>query len=89
MAKVFKITELNYKGFDEIRTSSGVAGACKKLIEGKANRVAGIDGYVVEERNYKQKGRRGARTGYALVAKDYPAIQDNLDNNTLEKLIKG
>lgn len=45
-------------------------------------RVSNIEGYKMEERTYPE------RVGVALFAEDYPAISDNLKNNTLLKAVK-
>lgn len=79
----FKITKWHFSGFNEIRKSEGVTRACADVASQKFNAVAGTVGYELEPRTYPD------RNGYAIVAKDYPAIQDNLDNNTLVKLIGG
>lgn len=76
------ITKLHINGFNEIRKSSGVTNMCKQIAEQKYATVNGTEGYALEERNYPD------RNGFAIIAKDYPAIQENLDSNTLEKLIK-
>ena len=44
--------------------------------------ISGIDGYKLENRTYPE------RIGIALYADDYPAISDNLENNTLLKAVK-
>lgn len=45
-------------------------------------RVSNIEGYKMEERTYPE------RVGVALFAEDYPAISDNIKNNTLLKAVK-
>lgn len=45
-------------------------------------RVSNIEGYKMEERTYPE------RAGVALFAEDYPAISDNIKNNTLLKAVK-
>lgn len=58
----------------------------KTLIQQYGNRayerVSSIEGYVKEERRYPE------RIGVAIYAEDYPAISDNLKNNTLLKAVK-
>lgn len=71
----------NWAGFNEIRKSPGVTNLCKDVASQAYNRVANIEGYELEERNYS------TRNGVVIVAKKYPAISDNLKNNTLAKLV--
>lgn len=58
----------------------------KTLIQEYGNRayasINNIDGYVMEDRKYPE------RIGVAIYAQDYPAIKDNLQNNTLLKAVK-
>lgn len=58
----------------------------QRLIQEYGNRayaaLNGIEGYQMESRNYPE------RIGVALYAEDYPAISDNLSNNTLLKAVK-
>jgi hypothetical protein len=58
----------------------------RALIQEYGNRAYGsisnIEGYKVEDRTYPE------RIGVALFAEDYPAIADNLENNTLLKAVK-
>lgn len=79
----FKIAKWNFAGFNEIRKSEGVTNMCQEIAAQRYNAVSGTEGYVMEPRQYPD------RNGYAIVAKDYPAISDNLKNNTLVKLIGG
>ena len=44
--------------------------------------ISGIEGYKMEDRSYPE------RVGVAIFAEDYPAISDNLQNNTLLKAVK-
>ena len=76
-----KITKWNWSGFNEIRKSQGVTNLCNQTAANLYGRVSGIKGYELEERSYPD------RNGVAIVAKDYPAISDNLENNTLAKLV--
>lgn len=81
MAGNFKIIKWNMAGFNEIRKSPGVTNFCEQVMSQRFESVSGTEGYVMESRTYP------SRNGYAIVAKEYPAIQDNLDNNTLVKLL--
>ena len=58
----------------------------RALIQEYGNRAYGaisnVEGYKMEERTYPE------RCGVALFAEDYPAISDNLENNTLLKAVK-
>lgn len=83
MAGNFKIVKWNFAGFNEIRKSEGVTGLCQEVASQKFGAVSGTEGYELEPRTYPD------RNGFAIVAKDYPAISDNLKNNTLVKLIGG
>lgn len=56
-----------------------------RLIEEYANNAystLSAEGYEIEKRTYPE------RIGYAIYAKDYPAISDNLQNNSLLKAVK-
>lgn len=44
--------------------------------------ISNIEGYKIEDRRYPE------RIGIAIYAEDYPAISDNLKNNTLLKAVK-
>lgn len=44
--------------------------------------ISNIEGYVLEDRRYPE------RVSVAIYANDYPAISDNLNNNTLLKAVK-
>lgn len=58
----------------------------KQLIERYGDaayaQISNIEGYVLEDRRYPE------RVGVAIYANDYPAISDNLNNNTLLKAVK-
>lgn len=58
----------------------------KALIQEYGNKaygsISGIEGYKMAERKYPE------RVGVALYADEYPAISDNLNNNTLLKAVK-
>ena len=44
--------------------------------------ISNVEGYIMENRTYSE------RIGVAIYAGDYPAISDNLQNNTLLKAVK-
>lgn len=44
--------------------------------------ISGIEGYEMADRTYPE------RVGVAIYANDYPAISDNMQNNTLLKAVK-
>lgn len=71
--------ELNRDGVAELMKSAGLVAECKKHAEATLAACGGIDGYEMAERNYPH------RTGYAVYATRYPAIADNLKNDTLLK----
>jgi len=73
--------ELDRNGVKELLKSDGVAEACREKAETVLERCGRGEGYVMESRRYPE------RTGYAVYASDYPAIQDNLENNTLLKAL--
>lgn len=74
--------KLNPTGVRELLKSDGVTSECRTHATQAYNQISGIGGYVMEERSYPE------RRGYAIYAQEYPAIQDNLDNNTLLKVGK-
>ena len=75
--------KLNGAGVKELLKSEGVVGECLKHAQATYAAASGsADGYVLEERNYPE------RSGYAVYAADYPAISDNLKNNTLLKSLQ-
>lgn len=74
--------ELNRPGVRELLKSEGVVNECRKHAQSTLQACGGKEGYVMEERRYPERG------GYAVYANDYPAIQDNLDNNTLLKALR-
>lgn len=75
--------KLNGAGVKELLKSEGVVGECLKHAQATYEAASGsANGYVLEERNYPE------RKGYAVYAADYPAIADNLKNNTLLKSLQ-
>jgi hypothetical protein len=75
--------KLNGAGVRDLLKSDGVVSECQKHAQATyAAASASAEGYVLEERNYPE------RKGYAVYAADYPAIADNLKNNTLLKSLQ-
>ena len=75
--------KLDGQGVSELLKSEGVANECRKHAEATLSAAsARAEGYVLEPRNYPE------RSGFAVYASDYPAIADNLKNNTLLKSLK-
>ncbi len=75
--------KLDGAGVRELLHSEEVVNECKAHAEATFAAASGrAQGYVLEERRYPE------RAGYAVYAADYPAISDNLQNNTLLKSIK-
>jgi len=72
--------KLNRAGVREVLCSAAVQAECGKYAQQIYSPVAGIEGYHIEPRKYAE------RAGYAVYASEYPAIQDNLENNTLLKV---
>lgn len=54
----------------------------KRYGDSAYGRISNIEGYEMEDRRYPE------RIGVAIFASDYPAISDNLQNNTLLKAVK-
>lgn len=54
----------------------------KQYGESAYGSISNVEGYVLEDRYYPE------RRGVAIYASDYPAIKDNLENNTLLKAVK-
>lgn len=54
----------------------------KKYGDNAYQSISNIEGYVIEDRTYPE------RVGVAIYAGEYPAISDNLQNNTLLKAVK-
>lgn len=78
MGKDF-VFKLNKKGVRELLSSGEAQAICGEHAQRIFSQVSGIDGYVMEPRKYPE------RAGYAVVAKKFPAIADNLKHNTLAK----
>lgn len=79
MAKVkFK---LNGSGVRELLKSGPISEECHQYATEILSRCGGVEGYVVGPRNYPE------RSGAAVYAEAYPAISDNLKNNTLLKAV--
>lgn len=75
--------KLNRKAIkDEILKGSETKSLIKRYGDSAYQGISGIEGYQMEMRNYPE------RVGVALYADDYPAISDNLNNNTLLKAVK-
>ncbi len=73
----------NRAGIRELLKSDGIVKECEKLASDRLSKASSAaSGYTMSIRNYPE------RTGYAVYAEDYPAIADNLKNNTLLKLLK-
>lgn len=79
---MIKITKWKWSGFNDIRKSAGVTNLCRQVAETKYASIAGIGGYKLEPRSYRD------RNGFAIIAEDYPAIADNQKNQTLSNLVK-
>ena len=72
---------LNRSGVRELLKSEGI----KRVCQDHASRTLAdctAPGYAMAERNYPE------RVGFAIYAEEYPAIADNLKNNTLLKALK-
>ena len=74
--------EPNRAGIRELLKSQEVAEECRQHAERTLEGVSGVEGYSMGQRNYPE------RTGYAVYAEEYPAIADNLKNNSLLKALK-
>lgn len=73
------IFKLNRAGVRELLKSKELQSECQRYANNVYAQVSGIEGYHMEPRNYPE------RNGYAIYASEYPAISDNLKNNTLLK----
>lgn len=73
--------KLNRSGVRALLKSEAMAHVCQKYASSALQRCG--DGYEMERRNYPN------RTGYVVRADTYQAKKDNLDNNTLEKAVRG
>lgn len=75
--------ELNKWGVRTILKSEGVAAECRKHAEATLSTASSsAEGYTMAEHRYPE------RVGYSVYAEDYPAIADNLKNNTLLKSLR-
>ena len=75
--------KLDGKGVRELLRSDDIARECLAHAQATYQAAsASADGYTLEARNYPE------RSGYAVYASDYPAIADNLNNNTLLKSLR-
>ncbi len=74
--------ELNKAGVKELLSSGEAQAVCKPYADRVMGAVQGIPGYYEEPRKYPE------RAGYIVVARDFPAIADNLKNNKLLRLLK-
>ena len=75
--------KVNRAGVRELLKSEGVSQECQRhASETLSNASSSAAGYTMSVRNYPE------RTGYAVYAEEYPAISDNLQNNTLLKSLK-
>lgn len=75
--------KLNGSGVRELLKSEGVANVCMEHAQATfSSASSAADGYKMEVRRYPE------RTGYAVYADEYPAIADNLANNTLLKSLQ-
>lgn len=74
--------KLDKNGVRELLTSAEAQAVCKPYADQILGAVSGTPGYIEEPRKYPE------RAGYAVFANDYPAIADNLKNNTLLKVGK-
>lgn len=74
---------LNPAGVRELLKSEEVVSEVRRHAEATLSAASSsADGYVLAERRYPE------RTGYAVYAEDYPAVADNLKNNTLLKSLR-
>ena len=72
--------KLNRAGVRELLKSEGIARECEKHASATLSAASSSAvGYTMGKRDYPE------RTGYAVYAEEYPAISDNLQNNTLLK----
>ena len=75
--------KLNSAGVRDLLKSEGMANECLAHAQATFQAAsASADGYALEARRYPE------RSGYAVYASDYPAIADNLKNNTLLKSLR-
>lgn len=71
---------LNKSGVRELLKSSEMQSACQEQANAIMQRAG--DGYVAEARNYPE------RSGYAVRTDSAEAYYDNLNNNTLLKVMQ-
>lgn len=74
--------KLKRAGVRELLKSEAVQAECGKYAQQMFSSLSGTPGYFMEKRLYPE------RAGYALLAKEFPAIADNMINNTLLKVGK-
>ena len=67
---------------DQLLKGQETKNLIKKYGDKAYQSIGNVQGYVMEERNYPE------RCGVALYAEEYPAIKDNLENNTLLNAVK-
>lgn len=67
---------------DQLLKGENTKALIKEYGNNAYQRVANVEGYVMEDRKYPE------RVGVAIFAEDYPAISDNLQNNSLLKAVK-
>lgn len=79
MAKI-KIV-IDRQGVRDMLHEAPIVAECKKHADRIYSACGGVDGYEMTSVG----GVR--RQGYQVTATRYPAIQDNLSNNTIEKAI--
>lgn len=72
---------LDGEGIRELLKSQEIEEECRTCAEKVLEACGEHNGYKMERREYPE------RTGYAVYADEYPAIQDNLSNNTLVKAV--
>lgn len=67
---------------DQLLKGDETSALIKRYGNNAFGKISNIEGYVMEDRKYPE------RIGVAIYAEDYPAISDNLENNTLLKAVK-
>lgn len=73
---------LNRSGVRELLKSAEMNSIIQEYANDAYNRLPSIDGYEVERRDTSQRVR------YVVFANDWPALADNLKNNTILKVIR-
>lgn len=71
--------KLNKAGVRELLKSEGAQRECEEYAYQIYNQVSDVDGYEVKKQVYPE------RIGYGVAASEYPAIADNLKNNSLAR----